>query len=325
MVPRWRPTLPHPPAFSPRFAAPTHSPVWSGEGVGADMRVATPVGPVAAGRLQPGAEVIGPGGEPVRVEAVRHLALPAAAHRRLGLPAPVLVEAGALGFGQPAQDLVLGPAQCLRLDGAWVPAFLLAGLPGVRLLEQGAPLVLLRCAHGAGMMVVGAMLASAGTAPASGEAAVPALLRLAGGERPMDGFVDHADRHGVAGWAIDPGARDRVLALEVACGEEVLARGLADRPRPDLVQNGTGGRLGRHGFALRFARPLAPGRAWMLFVRGAGGGATLSGSPLLVDAAVAEPGRFDVALAGLAADAGSVDFLAGLVRRALEGREDVLF
>ena len=293
--------------------------------MGADMRVATPMGPVAAGRLQPGAEVIAPGGAPVRLEAVRHLALPAAAHRRLGLPAPVLVEAGALGFGQPAQDLVLGPAQCLRLDGAWVPAFLLAGLPGVRLLEQGAPLVLLRCAHGAGMMVAGAMLASAGTVPASGEAAVPALLRLAGGERPMDGFVDHADRHGVAGWAIDPGARDRVLALEVVCGEEVLARGLADRPRPDLVQNGTGGRLGRHGFALRFARPLAPGRAWMLFVRGAGGGATLSGSPLLVDAAVAEPGRFDVALAGLPADAGSVDFLASLVRLALQGKKAVLF
>jgi hypothetical protein len=289
------------------------------------MKVATPQGPVAAVRLQPGAEVIGPGGQAVRVEAVRHLALPAAAHRRLGLPAPVLVEAGALGFGQPAQDLVLGPTQCLRLDGAWVPAFLLAGLPGVRLLEQGAPLVLLRCAGGVGVMVSGAMLASAGTVPASGAAAVPALLRLAGGIRQMDGFVDHADRHGVAGWAIDPAARDRVLALEVVCGEEVLAQGLADRPRPDLVQAGTGGRLGRHGFALRFARPLAPGRAWMLFVRGAGGGATLSGSPLLVDAAVAEPGRFDVALAGLAADAGSVDFLASLVRLALQGKKAVLF
>jgi hypothetical protein len=289
------------------------------------MRVATPQGPVAAVRLQLGAEVIGPGGQAVRVEAVRHLALPAAAHRRLGLPAPVLVEAGALGFGQPAQDLVLGPAQCLRLDGAWVPAFLLAGLPGVRLLEQGAALVLLRCAGGAGVMVSGVMLASAGTAPASGTAAVPALLRLAGGIRAMDGFVDHADRHGVAGWAIDPAARDRVLALEVVCGEEVLAQGLADRPRPDLVQAGTGGRLGRHGFALRFPRPLPPGRPWMLFVRGAGGGPVLPGCPLLVDAAVAEPGRFDVALAGLAADAESVDFLVSLVRLALQGKKVVLF
>ena len=293
--------------------------------MGVDMPVATPQGAVAAGRLQPGGEVIGPGGQAVRVEAVRHLTLPAAAHRRLGLPAPVLVEAGALGFGQPAKNLVLGPAQCLRLDGAWVPAFLLAGLPGVRLLEQGAGLVLLRCAGGAGVMVAGAMLASAGTAPAPGAAAVPGLLRLAGDGRALDGFVDHADRHGVAGWAIDPAAPDRVLALEVVCGDEVLAQGLADRPRPDLVQAGAGGRLGRHGFALRFARPLAPGRAWMLFVRGAGGGKVLSGSPLLVDAAVAEPGRFDIALAGLPADAGSVEFLASLMRLALQGRQDVLF
>lgn len=289
------------------------------------MPVATPQGPLAAGRLQPGAEVIGPGGQAVRLEAVRHLALPAAAHRRLGLPAPVLVEAGALGFGQPAQDLVLGPAQCLRLDGAWLPAFLLAGLPGVRLLEQGAGLVLLRCADGAAMMVAGTMLASTGTAPASGEASVPVLLRLGGGGGKLDGFVDHADRHGVAGWAIDPGAPDRVLALEVVCGEEVLAQGLADRPRPDLVQAGAGGRLGRHGFALRFARPLSPGRAWMLCVRGAGGGPVLSGSPLLVDAAVAAPGRFDIALAGLPADAGSVAFLASLVRLALQRKEAVLF
>jgi len=40
---------------------------------------------------------------------------------------------------------------------------------------------------------------------------------------------------------------------------------------------------------------------------------------------VAEPGRFDVALAGLAADAGSVDFLASLVRLALQGKKAVLF
>ena len=45
-----------------------------------------------------------------------------------------------------------------------------------------------------------------------------------------------------------------------------------------------------------------------------------TGGTLLIDAAGAEPGRFDVALAGLPADAGSVDFLAGLVRRVLGGR-----
>lgn len=312
--------LAHTPAFSPRFAAPPHPPLWSGEGVGADMKVATPQGMVPAGRLQPGAEVIGPGGAVARLEAVRHLALPAAAHRRLGLAAPVQIAAGALGFGVPAQDLVLGPAQCLRLDGAWVPGSLLVGLPGVRVLEQGAPLVLLRCADGLGMMVGGAVAGSAGTAPAAGAAAVPALLRLGGTVGALAGFVEHADRWGAVGWAVDPAAPDRVVAVEAVCGETVLAQGLADRPRPDLVQSGAGGRLGRHGFALRFARPLAPGRAWMVSVRGAGGGAVLRGCPALIDALAPDPGRFDIALAGLPADEGTVAFLAGLARK-----EAVLF
>lgn len=288
------------------------------------MPVATPQGMVPAGRLQPGAEVIGPGGTVARVEAVRHLALPAAAHRRLGLAVPVLVSAGALGFGLPAQDLVLGPAQCLRLDGAWVPGFLLAGLPGVRLVEQGAALAVLRCAGGAGFMAGGAVLGSAGTAPADGAAAVPGLLRLGGAGGALGGFVEHADRWGASGWAMDPAAQDRVVAVEAVCGDTVLAQGLADRPRPDLVQSGTGGRLGRHGFALRFARPLAPGRAWMVSVRAAGGGTVLRGCPALVDALAPDPGRFDIALAGLPADAASVDFLAELVEKALR-KQAVLF
>jgi hypothetical protein len=314
--------LAHLPAFSPRFAAPPHPPLWSGEGVGAEMTVATPQGLVAAGRLQPGMAVIGPGGAETVLDSVRHLALPAAALRRLGLAAPVRVAAGALGQGLPAQDLVLGPAQCLLLDGAWVPGFLLAGLPRVQLLEQGAALVLLRGAGG--MMVSGATLAPAGTRPSGGEALVPAMLRLGGVAGALGGFVEHADRRGVAGWAVDPAARDRVVAVEAVCDGVVLARGLADRPRPDLVESGAGGRLGRHGFALRFARPLAPGRAWMLTVRGAEGGATLRGCPALVDALAPDPARFDAALAGLPADAASVEFLAGLIRTVLS-KEAVLF
>jgi hypothetical protein len=282
--------------------------------------VATPFGPVPAARLQPGATLLGPAGHTARLEEVRHFTLPAAAPRRLGLAPPVLIPAGALGFGQPAQDLVLGPAQCLRLGAAWLPAHLLAGTAGITLLENAASLVLLRCAGGAPLLAAGTPLASCGTCPASPAEAVPALLRLAKPPARLHGFVDHADRHGLSGWAIDPAAPDRVLALEAACGAGILAQGLADRPRPDLVQAGAAGRLGRHGFALRFPRPLPPGRPWLLTVRGAGAGPTLAGSPLLVDAARPDPARFDIALAGLPADAPGIGFLAGLLEAALAAR-----
>lgn len=308
----------HTPAFAPRFAAPPHPPLWSGEGIGAEVPVATPFGPMQAGRLQPGDTLLGPAGASHRLEEVRRLALPATAHRRLGLAAPVAIAPGALGFGQPSHPLVLGPAHCLRLDGAWLPAGLIADGTAIVPLEHGAPLMLLRCAGGAPFLAAGTPVGSIGTPPSDGPACIPALLRLSAAAPAPLGFVDHADRFGVTGWALDPAAPDRVVPVEAEAAGTLLARGLADRPRPDLVQGGAS-RLGRHGYRLRFARPLPPGRPWLVTVRRAGGGPALPGSPLLIDAATPDPARFDIALAGLPADA--APFLAGLIDRVLQARQ----
>lgn len=313
--------LPRPPAFSPRFATPRHPTLWSGEGIGVATPVATPAGPVPAGQLRPGSEVLGPAGQVHVVAEARRVALPAAAHRRLGLAPPVEIGAGALGFGLPSTPIVAGPAQRLRLDGAWVAAGLLADGAGIRHLDAGAPVVLLRCEAGGTFLAAGMPVASAGAAPPArdGASPVPALLRLAGTAGRPQGFVDHADRFGAAGWALFPAAPERVVAVEAVADGTVLAQGLADRPRPDLVRAGTAGGV-RHGFVLRFPRALSPSRSWLLTVRRAGGGPALDGSPLLIDAAAAAPERFDTALAGVSADPEGVRFLGRLIDAALRAR-----
>ena len=140
---------------------------------------------------------------------------------------------------------------------------------------------------------------------------VEALLRQAdaAGEHggPLEGYVDHADRFGLVGWARDPAATARLVPLEVLVSGTVVAQVLADLPRPDLVsrdpaRSGPGGHssaMARHGFALRFEPPLPPRRPWLLGVRPVGGGAALPGTPLLLDAAAPTPELFDIALAGL--------------------------
>ena len=307
--------------------------LWSGEGIGAATLVATPDGPIAAERLRRGARVLGAAGAVVALTEARHITLPAAAFRRLGLPTPVRIAAGALGFGMPAGPLLLGPAQRIRTAGGWITADLLVDGHGVRHCDDQAQIVLLDA--GAPLLIAGMLLAPGGigstsTAPPESHAAGPEvamLLRLAdapGAPRGLlEGFVDRADRFGVIGWARDSAAPDRIVPLEVIVAGRIAAHVLADRPRPDLARaaaQGRGREHGRHGFALRFAAPLPADRPWLVEVRRAGGGAALPGTPLLVDAAGASPPRFDISLAGLGISADDTFFLAGIVASASGNR-----
>jgi len=320
--------LPHPPpAFAPTFAAPRHTPLWDGQGIAAATPVATPFGPIPAERLQPGGQVLGSGGALLTLTEVQRLALPGALFRRLGLNAPVEIAAGALGFGMPSVPLVLGPAQRLRLAGGWIAADLLADGRTIRTTERGEPMVVLRYAGEGPFLAAGTPLGAPGSgghgAPADINAAVSTLLRLADASgvpsRDLDGFVDQADRFGVAGWAIDRALPDRVVPLEILVGGEVVALALADTPRHDVAVDRAGGRA-RHGFAVRFAAPLAAGRSWMIAVRRAGGGPTLGGTQVLLDAAGASPDGFDLALAAAADGAPGAEFLAGLVDAGVAAR-----
>jgi len=337
---------PRPIAFAPSFAAPRRPLLWNGEGIGAATPVATPDGPVAAERLRRGGRVLGAAGQVLTLREVHHLTLPAAVFRRLGLAPPVLVATGALGFGMPTAPLVLGPAQRIRLAGDWVEADRL--VDGVRIVRLAGGAQMVQLGHGDAdpLLAAGTMLAPAGAPPGGvGDisAQVEILLRLADASGVpsgrLAGFVDHADRFGVVGWALDTAAPERVVPLEVLVAGQVVACGLADQPRPDLAralaQAGRGTALARHGFALRFAAPLPAARTWMVELRRAGGGQSLPGqslpgqslpgqslpgTPLLLDAATTSPARFDIALAGLADGEAAAVFLAGLVAGAAWAR-----
>ena len=335
-------------AFAPDFAAPRRPLLWNGEGIGAETALATPEGPVAAARLLRGGSVLGPAGCTARLSEVHHLNLPAAAFRRLGQPAPVLLAAGALGFGLPTAPLVLGPSQRIRLGGTWLEAGRL--VDGQRIVHQdgAAAMVLLATdvslppAGAMPLLAAGVVLAPAGAphgmADAGAEAEILMRLADASGVPPgwLDGYVDHADRFGVTGWARDTAAPARVVPLEALVDGIVIGRALADQPRPDLArprqgEAGSAAAAARHGFTLRFAAPLPAGRSWMVQLCRAGGRVALPGTPLLLDATATAtaparfaialaPARFDIALAGLAAGSNATDFLARLIVGAAPAR-----
>ncbi len=321
------------PSFAHPLAAPVAPLLWDGQGVAAGAPVATTVGPKAAGRLRPGDRLLGAGGVPVTLAGLRRVHLAGEAFRRLGLPAPVLIAPGALGFGRPSTPLLVGPAQLMRLSGTWVAADLLVDGRRIRHADQPIDAVALELDGNGAFLAAGTPLGSAmrdaGRPDAARVAAV--LLRLAqanGSCGALEGHVDHADRFGVIGWARHSRLPDAAVPLEIAAGGQVVAHAIADMPRDDLVRGGGAGRVSgtaRHGFAVRFATPLPAGRAWLLEIRRAGSGSALPGSilpgsPVLVDAAGSAAEDFEVALAGVAAVGDAPEVLASLLDAAVQAR-----
>lgn len=84
--------------------------------------------------------------------------------------------------------------------------------------------------------------------PVPGPAADAAALRSA----ELEGLVDNATDSRLYGWAWNAAAPEERLAVELRIGEEVVARGTAERLREDLLKAGVGD--GRHAFEL----PLRP-------------------------------------------------------------------
>jgi hypothetical protein len=309
-----------PAAFAPGLAGPAPALLWDGRGIGADTMLTTPFGPVPAGRLRPGDRVLGPGGVVQALTRVLRIDLPGAAFRRLGLPRPVGIAAGALGFGMPAGPLVVGPAQCVRLDGGWIRADVLVDQRAIRPVEAGLAMVALRHDGAGPVLAAGVPVDFGGEAGPDVAAAVASLLRIGASARrrpEIDGYVDIADRTALHGWAIDRSRPGCVVPLEVLVDGAVVAQAITDLPRPDLGGVGSGGEeLGGwalHGFAVRFPAPLSAGRRWMVEVRHAGGGPALPGTPLVFDAAAGSAMRFDTALAALGSDAAAAATLAGIV------------
>ena len=62
----------------------------------------------------------------------------------------------------------------------------------------------------------------------------------------MRGCVDHLTPRYVSGWVFDPAVCDGKMQVRVMLGEQVLAEGEADQPRPEVGK--LLGTTGDHGF-----------------------------------------------------------------------------
>jgi glycosyltransferase involved in cell wall biosynthesis len=104
------------------------------------------------------------------------------------------------------------------------------------------------------------------------------------------GHLDTVLRERIEGWAWDPRAPARRLALVLLDNGAAFARVLANRYRPDLEQSAVGD--GRHGFAVRIPGGLSPLTRHVIQVLGEADGCELPGSP----AAIEPASGFDAAL-----------------------------
>ena len=94
------------------------------------------------------------------------------------------------------------------------------------------------------------------------------------------GRIDVATRQLLRGWAQDLLEPSRPISVLVTLGDDLLARVLADRHRPDLEAAGIGN--GRYSFELALDPRLLPLDGCVLHLRREGDGADLPGSPLRI-------------------------------------------
>jgi len=98
---------------------------------------------------------------------------------------------------------------------------------------------------------------------------------------PLDGYIDYAEHAGIAGWAWCNTQPDTPVRLEILTGDKTIGTTLAGQFRADLKDAGIGD--GRHGFELRFTRPLDPFLRHEITIRRAIDHAPLGVGPIVVE------------------------------------------
>jgi hypothetical protein len=98
---------------------------------------------------------------------------------------------------------------------------------------------------------------------------------------PVIGFLESADRQTISGWACNPATPNTPVCLEILNRGAVMARILANAPRPDVRLAGFG--HGRCGFSLTLPAPLPAFQRHEISVRPAGSARPLTGSPIVMD------------------------------------------
>jgi O-antigen biosynthesis protein len=114
------------------------------------------------------------------------------------------------------------------------------------------------------------------------------------------GCLDLATRERVVGWAYDGQSDGARVALLVTANDKLLARVLADRPRPDVRDAGFGD--GRCGFDLKL-KGLSPLETHVIAVRRESDMAHLTHSPILLEPARGFDAAMRAQLAAMLADA----------------------
>jgi glycosyltransferase involved in cell wall biosynthesis len=98
------------------------------------------------------------------------------------------------------------------------------------------------------------------------------------------GYLESADRRVIQGWAYRPTQPHLPVRLDIVANGAVLARTVANLPRPDVRDAGFG--HGRCGFSVTLPAPLPALRRHEISVR-ATGGAMLAGAPVVLDPGIA--------------------------------------
>lgn len=93
------------------------------------------------------------------------------------------------------------------------------------------------------------------------------------------GHFDGMENGLAVGWAFDPTRPGLRLQVEVMCGNEVVASGVADQFRDDLRPAGIGD--GKHLFRLPVSYEILDGKTYELTAREASTGLALNGDPVL--------------------------------------------